>query len=189
MREFRLEATIRYLVELQLAELAAGTGRLAASINALGRDYAADAISRSFAEESRIGLAASRPILERLACHYKLGIVSNFYGNLDRILDEAGILHWFGFIGDSSRLGSFKPDPAMFHAALEALGAQPGTTLMAGDSLSKDCGPARALGLRTAWLRHPTATAKADQSRAADFTITALAELEHLSWMDASTDS
>lgn len=187
MREFRLEPTIRYLVELQLAELAMGKGRLAASINALGGEHLADVISHSFAEESRIGLAVSRRVLERLAGHYKLGIISNFYGNLDRLLDEAGVLRWFGFVGDSSRLGSFKPDPAMFHAALRTLGTETASTLMAGDSLSKDCAPAQALGLRTAWLRHPAAAAQADQIQAADFTITALAELEHLSWMSPRT--
>jgi HAD superfamily hydrolase (TIGR01509 family) len=185
MREFRLEATIRYLVELQLAELASVQGCLAASIDTLGREHFAGAISRSFAEESRTGLAASRLVLQRLAGHYKLGVVSNFYGNLDRILEEAEMLSLFGFVGDSSRLGSFKPDPAMFHAALEVLGTEPGATLMAGDSLTKDCAPARAVGMQTAWLRHPTAFAKADQMQASDFTITALAELEHLSWKGA----
>jgi FMN phosphatase YigB (HAD superfamily) len=183
MRELKLEATIHYLVDLQMAELCANESLHARPIHALDRRHLAATISRSFADESRTGLAASRDVLGRLAADYKLGIISNFYGNLDRILDEAGMLQMFAFVGDSSRLGSFKPDPAMFHAAMRAIAVEPDAILMVGDSPAKDCAPARALGIRTAWLRHPNIDAEVARSVCADFTITALAELEHLSWL------
>jgi FMN phosphatase YigB (HAD superfamily) len=182
MREFRLEATIHYLAELQLQELAASDGYAAGAIDAIGRERLAAAVSRSFAEESRSGLAASCDLLGRLSDRYKLGVVSNFYGNLDRILDEAGMLPLFDFVGDSSCLGSFKPDPGMFHAAVRELQAKPHQILMTGDSLDKDCAPAQALGMRTAWLRHRSAPLEPRLAGYADFTIGALAELEHLSW-------
>jgi HAD superfamily hydrolase (TIGR01509 family) len=180
--ELNLDAIIRYLTDLQLAELRAGNDRLANLIDALGRERIAAAISRSFADESRASLAANREILRRLSGRYKLGVISNFYGNLERVLDESGLLPLFDFVGDSSRLGSFKPDPAIFHAALEALEVAAAAVLMVGDSLDKDCAPAKRLGMRTAWLRHRIASAEPDSISAADFTINGLAELEHLSW-------
>jgi FMN phosphatase YigB (HAD superfamily) len=73
----------------------------------------------------------------------------------------------------------------MFHAALRDLQAEPHLTLMVGDSLDKDCAPARSLGMRTAWLRHRSAPHEPRLAAYADFTIGALAELEHLSWINS----
>lgn len=185
MRELNLEATIRYLVDLQLAELSCEESRRAALADVSSRDRLAAAISRSFADESRAGLAASREVMRRLANRYQLGVVSNFYGNLDRVLDEAGILQMFAFTGDSSRFGSFKPEPAMFRAAMREMAVEPGAVLMVGDSLAKDCAPAHALGMRTAWLRHENWADRLAQTAYPDFTIAALAELEHLSWLSS----
>lgn len=185
MRELGLEATIHYLTSLQLQELAASEGWVVAAIDKIGTESLAAAVSRSFAGESRAGLAASGELLRCLGEHYKLGVISNFYGNLDRILGEAGMLGLFDFVGDSSRLGSFKPDPEIFHAALRELRIEPHRILMAGDSLDKDCAPARALGMRTAWLRHRSAPLEPRLAAYADFTIGGLAELEHLSWINS----
>ena len=208
MRELYLEATIRYLVRCQLATLREKDAHFRAALDVIGSERAESAISASFAAESRVGLATSRAILERLAGRFRLGVVSNFYGNLDRILDECGLLPMLAVVADSSRLGIFKPDQRIFTAAVDALGLNPARTLMVGDSLGKDCAPARALGMRTVWLRHqipgPDAlyrrqtaqSAKAAGSQThsrtgsqanpifADFTIDALAELQHLKWMN-----
>jgi FMN phosphatase YigB (HAD superfamily) len=185
MRELGLEATIHYLASLQLRELATSKDCVAAAIDAIGAETLAASVSRSFAGESRAGLAASGELLGRLSEHYKLGVISNFYGNLERILDEAGMSGLFDFVGDSSRFGSFKPDRGMFHAALRELQIEPHRILMAGDSLDKDCAPARAMGMRTAWLRYRSAPPEPQLAVHADFTIGALAELEHLSWTNS----
>lgn len=187
MRGFDLAATIRYLVRHQLATLRESDTNLRAAIDALGFQHAEAAISGSFAAESRTGLAVSRTVLERLAERFQLAIVSNFYGNLDRILDESGLLPLVAFVADSSRLGSFKPDHTIFNAALEALAMRPDHILMVGDSLTKDCAPAHALGLRTAWLRYRTPSHSGHASRppiVPDFTIDTLAELQHLKWIN-----
>ena len=89
MRYFNLEQTVSYLVDMQVERLIEDDrGLLAAFAAGGGRDRVAAAISASFAAESRRGLAASRCILRRLAARFRLGVVSNFYGNLDRILVE-----------------------------------------------------------------------------------------------------
>jgi putative hydrolase of the HAD superfamily len=111
-------------------------------------------ITQSFVAESRIGLAASRKSLKILSARFHMGIVSNFYGNLQNILAEFDLASFFGVVADSSQLGIFKPEPGIFNHAIKALGAVPAETSMVGDSLEKDCAAARNLGLTTIWLRH-----------------------------------
>jgi FMN phosphatase YigB (HAD superfamily) len=186
MRQLGLNGTVRYHLHHQLATLRERDDRIRAIIDEFGVGQLELAIGASFVSESRAGLATSRAILENLADSYQLGIVSNFYGNLDLILDECGLSPLFRFVADSSRLGIFKPDRRIFITALDAIGADPASTLMVGDSLSKDCAPARALGMRTAWLRHaiPGPDTNPQMLAEADFTISALAELQHLKWMN-----
>jgi FMN phosphatase YigB (HAD superfamily) len=112
----------------------------------------ATAIAAPFCAESRSGLARSRAILEPLAAEYRIGVVSNFYGNLEAVLQDAGLLPMVSAVVDSSQVGVFKPDPEIYRIALRRLGASADRTLMVGDSLDKDCAPARLLGMATAWL-------------------------------------
>ncbi len=115
------------------------------------RDAAAPIAAR-FCAESAIGFERSRPVLAKLAERFTIGVVSNFYGNLQAVLDEAGLAPFVTAAIDSSRAGAFKPDPAIYQVALARLDADPHETAMIGDSLGKDCAPARLLGLRTVWL-------------------------------------
>jgi FMN phosphatase YigB (HAD superfamily) len=187
MRDLDLTATIRYLVHHQLASLRETNANLRSAVDAIGVEHAEASISASFAAESRVGLEASRVVLRSLAERFQLAIVSNFYGNLDRILDESGLLPLLTYVADSSRLGSFKPDHAIFEATLQALAVRPDRALMVGDSLTKDCLPAQDLGLHTAWLRYHTSGQPKPGSRlpiVADFTIATLAELQHLKWIN-----
>jgi HAD superfamily hydrolase (TIGR01509 family) len=52
----------------------------------------------------------------------------------------------------SYQAGVAKPDPALFTAALAAVGARPDDAVMVGDSPDKDIVPAAGLGLRTVWV-------------------------------------
>ncbi|MGO9060702.1 MAG: HAD family hydrolase [Candidatus Binataceae bacterium] len=113
---------------------------------------AAGLIRDRFCAESAAGFEQSRATLAKLASRYKIGVVSNFYGNLQAVLEEAGLAPFVQAAIDSSRVGVFKPDPAIYLAALARLDARPHETAMIGDSLGKDCVPARQLGLRTVWL-------------------------------------
>ena len=97
-------------------------------------------------------VARNRPMLERLAARYRLGVVSNFTGNLEPCLAELGLRPLFGALADSTIIGTAKPEPAIFHAALEELGVSPAETWMVGDNPDADIRPAHALGMRTIWL-------------------------------------
>lgn len=116
---------------------------------------AASAVARAFIEGCRGTLERNRPILERLARRYRLGVVSNFYGNLDAVLEGEGLGGLFGVVADSAKVGSLKPDKGIFEHALSRLGAVPAEGLMVGDSIPRDMRGAERVGMEHAWIAGP----------------------------------
>jgi putative hydrolase of the HAD superfamily len=90
---------------------------------------------------------ASRQILGRLAPRFRLGVVSNFYGNLAQVCDDTGIARHVATVVDSVVVGAEKPDPRIFRAALSALEVAPEAAVFVGDSLPRDMRGARGLGM------------------------------------------
>lgn len=184
LREYGLVRLVEYLVGAQLdwllengpTELRGVLGR-----SGVRRSQIAEQISHGFVGETARGLERSRKVLRTLESRFSLGVVSNFYGNLDHVLAEAGIAELFGVVADSTRLGFFKPDVRIFNEALHKLGVVPGDAVMVGDSLDKDCAPARSLGLKAIWVRDPGAPARGDEAMA-DYKISTLDELERFEW-------
>jgi putative hydrolase of the HAD superfamily len=113
---------------------------------------AAAAIVAAFVHATRAALAESRVLLSRLRQRVALGVVSNFYGNVHRILEEAELAPLLGAIVDSGVVGVRKPDPEIFTLAVTRLGLEPEEVLHVGDSFEKDIVGAHAAGLRTGWL-------------------------------------
>lgn len=56
------------------------------------------------------------------------------------------------YVVTSESARSYKPEPAIFRAALELTGWSPERVIHVGDSLHSDVGGARRAGLRTAWV-------------------------------------
>ena len=109
-------------------------------------------MAERFLSDASAIFARNRPALEALAGRYRLGIVSNFYGNLEAVCESSGLAALFDVMADSHCVGAKKPDPAIFRAALDALGAAPETTLFVGDSLRRDREGARRAGLSFVWI-------------------------------------
>src|SRR6185312_620532 len=109
-------------------------------------------VAARFLFEASAALTRNRPVLEALKARYRLGIVSNFYGNLEAVCRSAAIAPLFGVMVDSQCVGAEKPDPAIFHVALETLRATPETTVFVGDSLRRDREGARRMGMRFIWI-------------------------------------
>jgi putative hydrolase of the HAD superfamily len=116
------------------------------------RAIALDRVAEQFLGDSVELVARNRPVLERLEARYRLGVVSNFTGNLDRCLAELDLLQLFTVTADSRLVGWSKPDPRLFLHALAALDARPDSAWMVGDNFEADVRPAAALGLATCWL-------------------------------------
>src|SRR5579883_824964 len=105
-----LERTVRLQVRCVLEALAPQAPSAAARIT--GR----------FLEDCRAHFRRNAPLLERLAGRYRLGVVSNFYGNLEAVLESEGLRRYFRAVVDSTAVGHVKPSPQIFRAALSALG-------------------------------------------------------------------
>jgi HAD superfamily hydrolase (TIGR01549 family) len=136
----------------------------------------ADAIAGRFAADSRAQFARLRPVLERLARRYRLGIVSNFYGNLEGILSAEGLRPLFSVVADSGVVGAIKPEPAIFLHAAKAVGAAPSDCVMVGDSVKRDMKGAEGVGMKRALVVHGDEVPAAGQ----DWTIRSVVELEGL---------
>ena len=88
-------------------------------------------------------------LLEHLAERYRLGVIANQPAGTDERLEGYGLLHYFDVCVSSGDVGIEKPDPAIFHLALEQAGCSPSESVMLGDRLDNDIRPAKALGFRT----------------------------------------
>jgi len=85
----------------------------------------------------------------------RLGIVSNSDGRVEQALAEAGLREYFDVVIDSSLAGIEKPDPAIFLAALDALGVRPEDALYVGDLYEVDVVGAQAAGIEAVLLAPP----------------------------------
>jgi HAD superfamily hydrolase (TIGR01549 family) len=133
-----------------------------------------DTIARRFAEDSRRQFRVLKPVLERLSGRYRLGIVSNFYGNLDGIISREGLRGYFSVVADSGVLGVEKPDPEIFLHAARALESRPEDCVMVGDSVPRDIKGAAAAGMRKVLVCSRPQAPDAGQ----DWTVRTVAELE-----------
>jgi HAD superfamily hydrolase (TIGR01549 family) len=87
--------------------------------------------------------------LDRLgALGLRIAVVSNSNGTLRQKLERLDLLRYFDLVIDSAVEGVEKPDPRIFHLALDRIGARAEATLHAGDFYHVDVVGARAAGLR-----------------------------------------
>jgi putative hydrolase of the HAD superfamily len=84
----------------------------------------------------------------------RLAVVSNSTSEaaVRRILDRVGILRYFERVVSSGTEGVAKPDPEIFHRALERLTIRPEEALYVGNLPRTDALAARDAGLHSVWL-------------------------------------
>lgn len=139
-KELSFEETVARLSEGVAERLSARAG-------------AGSRVAARFLSDARAKLAENARLLAQLAPKFRLGVVSNFYGNLEAVCAGTGLTPHLSVAVDSSAVGFEKPDPRIFEAALSALGATPESAIFVGDSLPRDMEGARRLGMRHVWLK------------------------------------
>jgi len=97
-------------------------------------------------------LAANRCWLQTLHGTYRLGVISNNFGNTHGWCEEYGLSTLLEVIIDSTVFGVGKPDARIFEAALSALDIAPNQAIYIGDSYAADMVGAKNVGMWTAWL-------------------------------------
>ena len=99
-------------------------------------------------------LQENKQVLEHLKqAGYPMVLVSNFYGNINQVLKDAGIDGYFKEVIESAVVGVRKPNPAIFALGVCALDLPASQVLVVGDTYSKDIMPAHKLGCHTLWIK------------------------------------
>jgi putative hydrolase of the HAD superfamily len=113
---------------------------------------------------------------------YRLGIIANQVTGTGQRLDAWGLLQYFDVVAASAELGVAKPDKLIFAKALELADCQPHNSVMVGDRLDNDIRPAKALGMKTVWIRKGLAIYQhADLGKnIADWVIDTLSDLKEI---------
>ncbi|WP_374610333.1 HAD family hydrolase [Gordonia sp. (in: high G+C Gram-positive bacteria)] len=109
-------------------------------------DHANALYNRVLDPSSWVPFADTVAVLQKLgAAGVPVGIVSNIAFDLRKVLALHGVEDLVAAFALSYEVGAIKPDPRIFHAALDPLGVPADEVLMVGDSETAD-GGARALG-------------------------------------------
>jgi putative hydrolase of the HAD superfamily len=130
--------------------------QVAPSVNELDRDDFFEVAYEHFAEPGVWELYPEVPgLLEELAPHFRLAVISNFDGRLRLILQHLGISNYFSYIFISSELGADKPDPEIFRRALKIMHLNADEVLHVGDDPDRDWKAAAAAGVLVFRLDRP----------------------------------
>jgi len=96
-----------------------------------------------------------KEVLEKLSQHFALGIVTNGRERCQNAkIDFVGIRDRFKSIEISEQFGLKKPDPSIFLSCLKKLGMEASECVCVGDNPKNDLIPAKALGMKTIWVRN-----------------------------------
>ena len=134
----------------------------------------------AFYRPSEKVLHRNRGILERLhQAGLRLGVVSNFYGNVEALCEEAGLKPYLFVILDSITVGLKKPDPKLYQMAIERLKRPAAEVAFVGDSFERDILPAKSFGMMTVWMAGDKKRLPPDPSKV-DFIIHSLEDLPGL---------
>ena len=110
---------------------------------------------------------------------YKLGIIANQNPGLDNRLENWGLRQYFEVIAASAEIGYEKPDKEIFEWTFKHAGCSAQESVMVGDRLDNDIIPAKAVGMKTVWVKNGLAKYQnADLGKGvADHQISSLSEL------------
>ena len=92
-------------------------------------------------------LPGTRDALERIARKFRIAVISNADGGIERVLSRCGIADCFETITDSRIVGVEKPRKEIFEAALNQMKARADESLYVGDVYSVDYVGARNAGM------------------------------------------
>ena len=112
----------------------------------------------------------------------KIGIVANQPASSVNSLKSDHLFELIDFLGISALVGIEKPDIKIFELAIKELAVDPAKAIHIGNRIDTDVNPAKALGMKTAWVRRGEANPdpSKDDLVAADITISDLKSLPEL---------
>jgi putative hydrolase of the HAD superfamily len=119
--------------------------------------------------------------VQQLAQKYPLALISDTAWTpgrvLRRIFARYEILDCFRVLVFSGEVGKTKPHPQMFQLALDGLGVDPQACLHIGDLQRTDIAGAKAIGMRTAWIRRPVYAGEEQRDHEPDVVVKGVREV------------
>jgi HAD superfamily hydrolase (TIGR01549 family) len=97
-------------------------------------------------------LPGTREAIDRISQNFRIAVISNADGGIERVLSRCGIADCFESITDSGIVGVEKPRPEIFAAALKSMQARSEESLYVGDVYSVDYVGARNAGMEAILL-------------------------------------
>ena len=125
---------------------------------------------------------AAYSVISCLHGRYKLGIIANQSLGTQERIDNWGIGKFFDVVMASAEAGCAKPDLRIFKMALQKAKCEPNEAVMVGDRLDNDIVPAKALGMKTIWVRQGYAIYQSidDERKRPDYIVDSIDELTGL---------
>jgi putative hydrolase of the HAD superfamily len=105
-----------------------------------------------FCEGAKESLDRNRCWLATLRDQYRLGVISNNFGNTQGWCDDYNLSPLLDIVVDSTVVGVSKPEAGIFHTALTGLGVSSEEAIYTGDTYSDDVVGAKGVGMWAAWL-------------------------------------
>jgi putative hydrolase of the HAD superfamily len=94
-------------------------------------------------------------VLEEFKEKYTLHIISNGFQEIQHYkIEKSGLLPYFKTIVNAETVGVKKPNPKIYHYALDLAGAKPKESIMIGDNLDADVYGALAVGLDAIYFNY-----------------------------------
>jgi putative hydrolase of the HAD superfamily len=120
------------------------------------------------------------PVLDYLHKKYPMVLVSNFYGNVETVLEDFRLRKYFNDIIESAVVGVRKPDPEIFSLGVKSLKLPAQHVVVVGDSYTKDIKPASEAGCKTIWIKGKAWEEKEVENPIADRIITDFSQLSEI---------
>ena len=119
----------------------------------------------------------TKECLRKLSEKYRIGVIANQERGTEKRLREFGILPYIHLVVASAEVGVAKPDKRIFEIALSRAACQPQQAVMVGDRIDNDIVPAKALGMKTIWVKQGFGKywKKTTEREQADFEVNSLA--------------
>jgi len=117
-----------------------------------------DALANSYINElpkNNFLFEGVNDILSYLSRKYILHIITNGFEEVQHLkLENSGISSFFKTVTTSEEVGLKKPNPIIFHKALEKAKTTPNVSLMVGDTFEADILGAEAVGMETLFYNY-----------------------------------
>lgn len=103
--------------------------------------------------EDEILYSETEECLRKLSEKYNIGVIANQSLGTEKRLKAFGILQYINLVIASAEEGVAKPDKRIFEIALNRAICKPQHAVMVGDRIDNDIIPAKALGMKTIWIK------------------------------------